>query len=235
MNKVDITPHVGMFMGGYGMDDPRVSTGTHEPLFARCLVLWEDNAPHVVVTADVLAIGRAMHQDIRRRVTAMGVRSTDFMMTATHTHNGPVLNEVLDPCISYALTARQLGVVDDYTKMLIESIVDLVRSTLRLSATTCALDYSVTRAAFSQNREAIPHKETAVPVLVGRSQAGDPLFVLFSYGCHPVAGGEQTLFDPDFPGLAIGEIEAATGAFAQFILGPAGDRRIQWVGPAAGS
>jgi hypothetical protein len=61
-------------------------------------------------------------------------------------------------------------------------------------------------------------------VLVARSLAEDPLAVLFGYGCHPVSAGYQTLYDPDYPGEAVSWVEDLTGAFAQFLLGPAGDQ-----------
>src|SRR5262245_57406053 len=57
--KVDITPDVGGFMAGYGVDVPRASTGTFKPLFARCIIIWDSGYPNVVVTADVLAFPRS--------------------------------------------------------------------------------------------------------------------------------------------------------------------------------
>jgi hypothetical protein len=66
--------------------------------------------------------------------------------------------------------------------------------------------------------------EHDVPVLVARDDAGRPVVVLFGYGCHPVAAGRQGEFDADYPGHAVATVEARTGAFAQFLLGPAGDQ-----------
>jgi neutral ceramidase len=62
-------------------------------------------------------------------------------------------------------------------------------------------------------------------MLIARSESGNPLAILFSYGAHPVAQGSSlNQFDPDYPGASISHIEQQTGAFAQFILGPAGDQ-----------
>lgn len=222
--KVDITPPPGTYMGGYGLDTPRTSTGVHRPLFARCVIFWDRRRPRVMVTADVLAFGRPMHQAIRHRVTALGVDSADFILTATHTHNGPVLTRELDPYISYGMKPDQLLLVESYSDRLIGLIVQLVSDTLNRPRARCTLDYQVATETFARNREGLSHNETDVPVLVARSRSGDPLVVLFSYGCHPVSAGQQTLFDPDYPGKAVSEIEAATGGFAQFVLGPAGDQ-----------
>lgn len=210
-------------MGGYGGNAPRVSTGTNEPLRARCTVLWSRARPHVIVTADVLAFGRSMHQDIRAAVTLLGVRSSDFVLTVTHTHNGPVLIEKLDPFISYNLT--DLTAVQEYSESLVGTVVDLVSSTLAAPRTYCTLDYSVADEDFSFNREGLPYTEVDVPILVARDLSGFPRAVLFGYAAHPVTAGNSTLFDPDYPAQAIKEIESlGPDVFAQFLLGPAGDQ-----------
>jgi neutral ceramidase len=226
---VDITPDIGYPMGGYGVDTPRVSTGVNEPLMARCTILWDSGTPKVIVTADVLAFGRTLHQEIRARIIALGVASPNFVLTATHTHNGPVLVETLDPLITYNLL--DLADVDAYSDALVADIQVLVHDTLAAARTTCTLDYVVADENFSYNREGLPYNEVDVPVLVARSLSGIPRAVLFGYGAHPVAASGQTLFDPDYPAEAIKQIEAtAVGVFAQFLLGPAGDQNPVVIG-----
>jgi len=222
-SAVDITPPAGYPMGGYGVDTPRLATGTNEPLKARCTILWDAGTPKVIVTADVLAFGRTMHQAIRAGVIALGVASPDFVLTATHTHNGPVLIEKLNPYIAYNLT--ELDEVEAFSDDLVDILVRLVQTTLRRRRTRCTLDYQVTDENFSFNREGLPYTEVDVPVLVARSLSGVPRAVLFGYGAHTVAASGQTDFDPDYPAQAIKEIEArADSTFAQFLLGPAGDQ-----------
>lgn len=222
--KVDITPDPGYPMAGFATTtEPRRASGVNEPLMARCTVLWDDGAPNVIVSADVLAFGRTMHQQIRAGVTALGVGSSDFVLNATHTHNGPVLIERLDPYISYAVT--DMAEISEYSDWLVTQIISLVSTALSSARTTCTLDYLVTDENFSFNRIGLGYVETAVPTLVARAADGTPRAVLFSYGAHPVAGGAGDLFDPDYPSEAIKTIEAShNGAFAQFILGPAGDQ-----------
>ncbi|GAB2923325.1 hypothetical protein GCM10027280_08020 [Micromonospora polyrhachis] len=224
VGKADITPAVGAALGGYGVNRPRTATGTYAPLFARCMVFWDNGFPNVFVTVDVLGFGTRMHQAIRNRVMGLGVGNSDFVLTATHTHNGPSLAEKLDPYISYAMTPEQIAAVESYSDWLVDRIVQLVEETLLATRQPCVLDYQVATQEFSVNREGLPYVERDVPILVARDASGDPLAVLFSYGCHPVAAGSQTLFDPDYPGAAVSAIEGATGAFAQFLLGPAGDQ-----------
>lgn len=223
-SNVDITPTVGYAMGGYGTDAVRESQAINEPLRARCTILWDSGTPRVIVTADVLAFGRVMHQQIRSRITALGVASSDFVLNATHTHNGPVLREKLDPYISYNIS--DLSAINFYSDSLVNKITDLVRSALAAPRTSVTLDYFVLDEDFSYNREPpLAYVERDVPVLVARDSAGKPRAVIFSYGTHPVAANLQYEFDPDYPSEAIKTIEAAyPGVAAQFVLGPAGDQ-----------
>lgn len=222
--KIDITPSAGFPMGGYGVEG-RTSTGVNEPLMARCTVIWDEGTPNVIVTADVLAFGSTMHRNIRAKVVQLGVANSDFVLTATHTHNGPALIEKLDPQISYNSSAQDLQKIATYSSQLVTKIVQLVSNTLAAARTTCTLDYHVVGANFSFNRAGLSYEERDVPVLVARESDGTPRAVLFGYGAHPVAAGQQAMFDPDYPAEAIKRIEEmSVRTFAQFMLGPAGDQ-----------
>lgn len=222
--SVDITPPLGYPMAGYGtIAGPRRSEGVNEPLRARCTILWDADGPKILVTADVLGFCRTLHRRIRQKVVALGVDSADFVLTATHTHNGPVLIDELHPYISYAID--DLAEVVDYSDALVTQIAALVQSALNAVRSTCTLDYVVLDENFSYNREALPYAERDVPTLVARALDGTPRAVLFGYGAHPVAAASSTLCDPDYPGKAIAVIEDAfEGCTAQFLLGPAGDQ-----------
>lgn len=222
--SVDITPAIGYPMAGYGTaDGPRLSEGVNEPLRARCTVYWDDDVPKVIVTADVLGFCHPMHRQIRQGVLQLGVVSADFALHATHTHNGPVLIEKLDPYIAYGMD--DIATIAAYSQALCTQLISLVNSALLAPRTACTLDYYVLDENFSYNREALPYVERDVPTLVARSLDGAPRAVLFGYGTHPVAAARSTLFDPDYPSEAIKTIESEfEGCFAQFLLGAAGDQ-----------
>lgn len=139
--KVDITPPVGMPLAGYGVTTPRLATGTHRPLWARCTVFWDNGSPNVIVTVDVLALGPTFNQSVRTQVEALGVAKSDFVLTATHTHNGPVLTEPINPYILYNVAPAGLPQIQAYTDLLKAAIVTLVTTTLAATRTDCLLDY----------------------------------------------------------------------------------------------
>lgn len=234
--RVDITPSLtagapnyNPYLGGFLCGDipRRMSSATPyaQPLYARCLVLWDSRGPKVIVSADVLAFSRPMHESIRRRVLALchAWQSSDFILQATHTHNGPVLVDKLHPLTSYNLPTNSPEVVQ-YSAWLETEIVGLVARTLAQGSTPCTLDYQVGTSTVGFNRCKLPNVERDVPVLTARSPSGKPLAVLFNYACHPVAGGGQELADGDFPGGACAHIEASpSGPFALFMQGACGD------------
>lgn len=227
--KLSITPPAGMnrYMAGYGSQgDPRVvttDTPHAQPLYARCTILWDSGSPNGIITLDVLGIPPEVHQALRPRLVALSNwASSDIVLTATHTHNGPVIGRVLDPWISYGIST--LDKVDAYTNWLQDQVVQVVKNALTATKTAVTLDYQVTSATFSANREGLPYNETAVPVLTARRSNGTPAAVLFSYGCHPVSAGGQEQWDGDWPAGACASIESSGNTFAQFIPGPAGDQ-----------
>lgn len=222
----DITPPTGLPMGGYGTTvSPRLSTGTQTALSARCIVLWDDGNPSAIISLDVLGLSAVLHQSIRTQLLALTTWSTEnVVITTTHTHNGPALpGDALDPGIAYNLL--DTTDIDDYATTLVTQVVTCVQTALVAEQTTCTLDYTTTTQNWSSNREGLSYTESAVSVLVARSLTGAPRAVLFSYGCHPVSAGLQTLWDGDYPGGACTAIESALpGCMAMFILGPAGDQ-----------
>jgi len=72
--KSDITPRPGAnpYMAGYGVQSAlrTVANDTPQsgPLFARCVVLWDDGVPHAIVSVDILGIPRSVHQGLRPRL-----------------------------------------------------------------------------------------------------------------------------------------------------------------------
>jgi hypothetical protein len=178
------------------------------------------------VVADVLGFPRSMHQAIHQQVTALTNQwaFSDFILAATHTHNGPVLvGSSPDPFISYNLT--DLSLVTSYSDWLQSQIVSLVSTALAAPQTACTLDYKVATQSFSMNREGLSYIETAVPVLVARKADNTPAAVLFSYGTHCVSAGLQNQWDGDFASGACTVVEnAIPGCMPMFLTGPAGDQ-----------
>lgn len=87
--QVEITPPAGTPMAGsYAL---RPSHGTLDPLFAKAIVVEKDGEAAALVALDLAYTTRPCVEEARRRIAAeSGIPGERVMISATHTHSGPV-------------------------------------------------------------------------------------------------------------------------------------------------
>jgi neutral ceramidase len=86
-----ITPAVGTPMAGYYSE--RAAEGVHDDLYARALVLDKDGAKAALVSLDLISTPRQVVTEARREIErTTGVRGDAVMISATHSHTGPLMN-----------------------------------------------------------------------------------------------------------------------------------------------
>ena len=85
----DIIAEAGLPMWGYS-DRPGVSTGTLDPLHAKCIVFRAGTDSLALVTMD---LGRVPTESARNRIQdrARQAGVGHVVFTASHTHHGPVM------------------------------------------------------------------------------------------------------------------------------------------------
>ncbi len=249
---IDITPSNNgfprMFMAGFAgrsTDTPAAGTLEGEPLLsARALAIQDQSCSgniKVIVTADILGFTRQMRQQILSEVQLRyGLSAENLLMSASHTHNGPVLTDNLDPKIAYLgfsvdgiAGSADLTIVDTYTNWLKDHIVDLIGTAINglSTASPVSLSYGVGSADFGFNRinaatSTFPAIEDHdVPVLALRRADSSLVAVVFGYACHPIVTGTTaaSYYHPDYPGYARRILEESNGGTAFFIQGTAGD------------
>jgi len=88
--EVDITPPARMPMAGYYY--VRLNEGTHDPLFAKAMVVEQAGVRMALVAVDYVQIPRAFVEEARALIAARtGIPTTHVMISATHSHTGPEL------------------------------------------------------------------------------------------------------------------------------------------------
>ncbi|ONI76121.1 hypothetical protein ALI144C_36145 [Actinosynnema sp. ALI-1.44] len=220
------------FMSGYGVDR-RAATGTELELWIRCLILWDNGTPNVMVTADVHSFSAEMHDQIRAGLAEVGIGGGDFVIAGTHTHCGPTLSDPPHSGILQGLTPEDRECVQAYSDWLVGEVVDFVKYNLEQTPVQCTLDYDFATTAFAGNREGLPDVDHAVPVLTARqTDNGDVVAILFGYACHPVARNLSDKYNSDFPGKAVELLqERYPVATALYLTGAAGDQNPVDSGP----
>ena len=105
---VSITPEPGTPMAGYYTR--RASEGQLDPLNARCLVIDRDGVKVALIACDLISMPRNVVDEARKLIeTQTEIPGANVMISATHTHTGPVLlgRSVRDTAIANDSDAAQ--------------------------------------------------------------------------------------------------------------------------------
>ncbi|QDU00206.1 neutral/alkaline non-lysosomal ceramidase N-terminal domain-containing protein [Gimesia aquarii] len=86
--QVDITPPIGFRKGGgYG---EIVSTGIHDPLFAKAIVFRQGTTKVAIVMNDLLSVPRELSIQARKQASERtGIPLQNIIIAATHNHGSP--------------------------------------------------------------------------------------------------------------------------------------------------
>jgi len=233
-----ITPSEPLWMAGYAARTRPADGATHD-LWLKALALEAaDGRRGVVVTSDLLGFPGAMSEKICRELESRcGLKRDQIMLTASHTHSGPVLKDALYDI--YPLDDQQRQWIDSYSAELERTAVATVEKALA-GMTAATLWTGEGRAGFAANRrnnreadvvrirqeggETKGPSDQRVPVLAVRGPDGSLRAVLFSYACHATTlDGYQ--WCGDYPGFAQIAVESAhPGAVAMFHAGCGADQ-----------
>ena len=219
-SKVCISPPVGSPLAGFAARQG-VSTGVHDDLFARALVLENADAAIALVSVDVLALP----SEFVRRVRAMiqqrtGIQQDAIMIASTHTHSGPVtIKTFFNPEGSVDATY-----MDRLARAIEESVAAGWRE--RFPARVGVGTGHV--AGVGVNRRSADQRPVDEEIGIIKVEDADhqTRAVFINYACHPtVLGPDNLLATGDFPAFAVEEVEEAIGpdGFAMFVNGTQGN------------
>jgi neutral ceramidase len=89
--SVKITPPAGIPMAGYY--SIRLAEGTHNDLYAKAIVLEEGEKKAALVACDLVSLDADIVAAARAQIQeATGIPADSVMVSATHSHTGPLLN-----------------------------------------------------------------------------------------------------------------------------------------------
>ena len=243
---VDVTPPVGYRMSGYFYE--RFSTGVHNPLQARAIVLQQGDQKFAWVFCDLLGVPSAITSEARTEAAAAtGIPRENIFIAATHCHTGPLY---FGPLRDYFhKRAVELAGADDHEarpfhEELGKKLVDAVKqananleSTELAAGTTQQLglafnrryvmrDGSVKTNAGKLNPDIVRPAGPIDPEvgLLQFRRNGKPVGGLTVFALHlDTAGGSE--FAADYPYYLERDLRAALGAeyFSAFGIGTCGD------------
>ncbi len=233
--KAVITPHIGCWMDGNVREEG--SKGVHDELYARALLLQDDDGEAMgIVALDLCGFYKPVADQIRAEVAeSIGLPPERLLVAATHTHAGPaflgILGEPGDEQMQ-ALTAR-----------LAAGAVKMAHDNLRPAGLAWG---SATAQAPVNNRrlrtqDGVTHMNwegldpaqvaevlgpTDPEVLVVRidDTEGNAIASLVNYALHPaILAGDNWLLSADWPGYALGLVERERGGVGLLLNGATGN------------
>ncbi len=126
--EIDITPPVGYRMAGYF--DERISTGVHDPLHAKALVLQQGDTRLAFVFCDLLGLSLNVSTNARALASRLtGIAASNIVVSATHTHTGPLFDDIRRDYFHQAAVEARGGdphETIDYPAQLIERLARVV-------------------------------------------------------------------------------------------------------------
>jgi hypothetical protein len=199
--KADITPDGPQFLFGYPHVE-RYSTGVHDPLLSSALFLSDGKTPLLLIANDVVVISRDTARRVRTRIERKtGVPASNVMVTATHTHSGPMTVDMISNEADPAVPKTDPRYVERMEDGIVEAALKAYHSARPVSIGLAVADGS---CVGTNRHDPAGPSNPEVPVLVVRDR-DDQAFVAAMVVCcmHPtVLHEDSTLLSGDFPASA---------------------------------
>ena len=211
VGKADITPPAGTPLAGYGARLGGPSTGVHDSLEARALVLAAGDEKLALVAVDHLGYDQAMVERVREAAAPKaGLTPDRIFVMSSHTHAGggaylqvfPELAGKFDPSIRTFYEQRAAEAV-------VAAAAALRPARLAIGAGAVP-GLSRFRSTWPPGGGPVD-REVGV-LRVDDAATGAPLGVLMNFAAHPtVLGAKNFEFSADYPGYARRTLERLLG------------------------
>lgn len=227
--KVEITPSPGEQMWGYE-SRTKPAIGTLDPLYACVLVLDAKGKRIGLIALDLGRVfGPASLDQLRATARRNGISC--LLVTASHTHSGPVVQDEYRNGLP-AWERKALSGIEEALQRasgnLLEARIGVGYGTAYIGHNRLKVNEDGTVSWFETNQTQIPTApvDPTVSILRIDKADGHPMAVLINYSCHPVIFGPDNLrYSADYPGVMTRAVEGALGgdAMAFFLQGAPGD------------
>jgi hypothetical protein len=197
----DLTPTGSVFLFGYP-HARRYSTGVNDPLLCSALFLRDGAQSCIIIASDLIIVPTQWARRVRQRIAdACGVPVGGIMLTATHTHSGPVtvdyLSNEADPVVPATDEAYLEFVAQQF-------IAAARRAVAEARPAEVGLAIADATGIGTNRRDPTGPSDLQAPVLIARDRATrTPIAIMLVCSMHPtVLQEDSTLISGDFPGLA---------------------------------
>lgn len=241
--RIDITPTESIWMEG--MLRAHRSEGVHDPIFAKALVLSNDDRLDqacAIVAVDVCKMPAKLTDEVRGAVEReLGIPAAQTIIAAKHIHSGPDTDGEGEPEVRYTHSLKEK----------LFEVVQEAAGSLQAVKAGCASGRENTISQYRRlladdghvvmNWEPWPLErlvavlgipDPEVGVLKVEDLSAQTLCILFNHAGHPnVLSGDNYLISAEYPGHAERLLEEELGGMAMFVNGAQGTMDIDGLGP----
>jgi hypothetical protein len=215
-----ITPPIGVELCGYGVYLRRNSTGIHDDLCSKALIIeGKDRNRIAIISNELVGLSEEVIERSKDLIsTKIDIDKNNILVTCTHTHSGPATTFM-----------RGWGKMDaEYLKKLPDEISNsAVKACENLKPAQIGFGKGKVSVVSFNRVEKDGPTDSSVGVIKIDNPSGDPLAILFNFACHPVSIDNRTpagtLISRDWPGHAIDMISSELRTNSIFLQGTTGD------------
>jgi len=231
--KINISPNTPKQLLGYGA---RVSTGIHDSIYHRIIVLDDGTTQFYLVSTEVCEFSPSVYDHVAAQLNKkFGIKPVNFWWSVTHTHSAP---EVGPPGLARTFMGERYehAVDTSYTSFIEQSLISgIEEARKKLEPAKLGAGWGFSQANI--NRRAIDvdgkasiglNPDGPVDRRIGliriEKKDGSPLALIVNYPIHgTVMGGDFVQISGDVVGIVSAYVEQKTGAPVLFINGAAGN------------
>jgi hypothetical protein len=213
-------------LGGYGARMSKPAVGVHDAIWAKALVLIQDERKFALVTADVLAFPPGFKAAVMERLLTNGWSANQVLLLASHSHTS-IDMMALHPGNEFRIP--QAGIFQkELFELTADSLAKVIRDADKALVPILASSETISVPERNRNRRhGGPTHDTDLTVTRIDTDQGRPLAVLVNWTAHPTfMDAQDMMFSGDWPGHLQRTIEAliGRGVTVMFYNGAEGDQ-----------
>lgn len=212
IGKRCINPDGPIWLDGWA-SRTEASKGVSGDIFVKALAL-RDAAGYmgVLVTSDLMAIGRTMSQRVADKVCAdHRLTRSQFIWNVSHSHSSPIVADSLP--LYWDLPQKEYDVIERWTAQVEEAVYEAVADAINdLQPAELGFEQGLAgiavnrRRARKGGRKLTTLTDPDVPVMTLGSPEGNLRGILFGYACHTTAVNDMKV-NGDYAGWASALLE----------------------------
>jgi len=211
-----ITPKMNVYLAG--LAENRISTGVHDDLYARCLLLDDGKTMVGFVSLDIIGFPRWYVLKIKDDLKKIGINADNIIITCTHQHSGP------DTLGLWGKSETESGVNPEYMDFLCNQIFDVISEAYKnMQRAVTKLSSITVPEGVSENSREPDLIDRELSLIKVDSMSGKAIATLVNFTAHPeTLWSDNHLITADYVYYIYRDLDEKLGGVTLFINGALG-------------